>query len=105
MIDSYGLGGFRLNGEIHLGNLLVCENQSQKWLVSTDIVSFLKNFDHVDLLIFGTGKVIKYDENHLMELKMSLSIGIECLATPSACRLYNMLVSEGRNLAAAIKNI
>ena len=104
-IDSYGFGGFRIDGELHLGNLLICENELSFWSHPADIVSFSKKFNHPDLLIYGSGKTIFYDDANIAELEKSLPSGIECLNTPSACRLYNMLVSEGRNVLAAIKNI
>ena len=103
-IDSYGYGGFRIDGELHFGNLLICENQLRCWSQVRDIVSLLKKFEHLDLLVFGAGESMS-DDNSSAELDKCLSVGIEYLDTPSACRLYNMLVSEGRNVAAAMKNI
>jgi uncharacterized protein len=29
-------------------------------------------------------------------------IGVECMDTPAACRTYNILVTEGRKVIAAI---
>ena len=104
-IDSYGVGGFRIDGEVHFGNLLICENQTHRWSQAMDIVSFFKKADHLDLLIYGSGERIFDDDSILAELNKCLSVGIECLDTPSGCRLYNMLLSEGRNVAAALKNI
>ena len=103
-IDSYGYGGFRIDGELHFGNLLIYENQLRCWSQVSDIISLLKKIEHLDLLVFGAGESMLGD-NSFVELEKCLSFGIECLDTPSACRLYNMLVSEGRNVAAAIKNI
>ena len=104
-IDSYGFGGFRIDGELHFGNLLICENHLSHWSNPIDIVSFFKKLKGPDLLIYGSGERIPGDDTNLTELEKYLSIGIECLNTPSACRLYNLLVSEGRNVFAAIKNI
>ena len=105
IIDSYGLGGFRIDGELHFGNLLICENQLSYWSRPSDIVFFFKKFNNPDLLIYGSGERVLNDDINLAELEKCLSIGIECLNTPSACRLYNMLVSEGRSVVAAITNI
>ena len=104
-IDSYGFGGFRIDGELHFGNLLICANHLSHWSHPIDILSFFKRVKYPDLLIYGSGERILDDDTNLAELENYLSIGIESLNTPSACRLYNLLVSEGRNVFAAIKNI
>lgn len=104
-IESYGSGGFRINGGIFLGNVIVYHNYSTNWNTSNEILSFLEQFKDLDLIIFGTGFKVSTTDKHFLELMDGLSMGIECLDTPAACRLYNMLALEGRNLAGVFKNI
>ena len=104
-IDSYGEGGFRVQGEVHFGNLFLFEEHLQIWDSISEITSFLSNCKNLDLLIFGTGSQLSTSDTHFIEISKYFLLGIECLDTPSACRLYNMLVLEGRNLACVVKKI
>ncbi len=104
-IDSYGQGGFRIQGEVYFGNLFLFEEHLQNWDSIGEITPFLKQCKNLDLLIFGTGSQLSTNDIHFLEISKWFSFGIECLDTPSACRLYNMLALEGRNLACIVKNI
>lgn len=55
-----------------------------------------------DVVILGTGKKIKFPSNELRRLFNQQNIGLEVMDTGAACRTYNILLSEGRNVAAAI---
>ncbi len=104
-IDSYGIGGFRVEGQLYFGNLFICEDHSQTWANFPEVISLIKKWKNLDLLIIGTGAELSNTDGHYKELSRNFSIGLECLDTPSACRLYNMLTLEGRSLAGVIKNI
>ena len=104
-IDSYGEGGFRIQGEVHFGNVFLFEEHLQIWDSISEITSFLSNCENLDLLIFGTGSQLSTTDIHFLEISKYFSFGIDCLDTPSACRLYNMLALEGRNLACVVKKI
>ena len=58
--------------------------------------------DTVDVLFVGTGA----DTAHIpADLRITLEdagIGVEAMATPAACRTYNVLLSEGRRVALAV---
>ena len=55
-----------------------------------------------DVVILGTGKNIKFPANELRQHFSQQNIGLEVMDTGAACRTYNVLLSEGRNVAAAI---
>ena len=55
-----------------------------------------------ELVILGTGKDIKFpDQRITMELWKN-GIGIEVMNTSAACRTFNFLIADGRNVVAAI---
>jgi len=67
----------------------------------------LADFDKIlncqpDVLILGTGKSLKFPANELRHQFLQHNIGLEVMDTGAACRTYNVLLSEGRNVAAAI---
>jgi uncharacterized protein len=54
------------------------------------------------LVILGTGDTQQFPEPALYASLVERGIGIEVMATPAACRTYNLLVMEGRKVAAAL---
>lgn len=55
-----------------------------------------------DLVVFGTGVRQRFPHPRLTALLSSARIGVEVMDTPAACRTYNILMSEGRRVLAAI---
>ena len=55
-----------------------------------------------ELVILGTGASLKFPDAHIQAYFLQLGIGIEVMDTPAACRTYNVLMSEGRNVACAL---
>jgi uncharacterized protein len=54
------------------------------------------------LVIVGAGFDTVRPDFDLMQALAELSIGLEYMQTPAACRTYNVLVHEGRRVAAAM---
>ncbi len=55
-----------------------------------------------EVLIIGTGARLHFPHPSLLAQIQAQSIGVEVMDTPAACRTYNILVSEGRRVAAAL---
>ena len=104
-IDSYGIGGFRVLGEIHFGNIFIFEDHLQIWNNISELIPIIEADRNIDFLIFGTGAILYNSDEQLLELSKSLSIGVECLDTPSACRLFNMLSVEGRKVGGVLRKV
>lgn len=56
----------------------------------------------VELVILGTGNRQVFPPAHILEPLITASIGFECMDSSAAARTYNILASDGRNVAAAI---
>ena len=56
----------------------------------------------VDVLFVGTGAEIAHAPPVFREAVEALGIGVEVMASPAACRTYNVLLSEGRRIGAAL---
>lgn len=56
----------------------------------------------VELVILGTGARQVFPAAHVLEPLITASVGIEVMDSAAAARTYNILASEGRNVAAAI---
>ena len=56
----------------------------------------------VEIILFGTGATQRFPHPRLTRALMEKRIGLEVMDTGAACRTYNILVSEGRSVAAAL---
>ena len=54
------------------------------------------------VLFVGTGAEIAHAPRAFRDRLEEAGIGVETMATPAACRTYNVLLSEGRRVAVAL---
>jgi uncharacterized protein len=109
-IDAYGDGGFRVSGERREGSLLIVADQAQAWPVASfaelTVESLAPVFAagraEVEFLLLGVGAVNVQPPRAIREALRAAGLGLEFMDTPAAARLYNVLTSEGRRLAAAL---
>ncbi len=55
-----------------------------------------------EVLVLGTGKALTFPSPALTARLLQLGIGVEIMDTAAACRTYNILLSEQRNVVAAL---
>jgi uncharacterized protein len=55
-----------------------------------------------ELVLFGTGEHLRFPDPKLLARLAAIRIGAEVMDTRAACRTYNILAEEGRNVAAAL---
>lgn len=55
-----------------------------------------------ELVLLGTGKRMRFPAANLLAGLAAKRIGSEVMDTRAACRTYNILAEEGRNVAAAL---
>ena len=55
-----------------------------------------------ELVIFGSGRRIRFPSPALTRVLTTRQIGIETMDTAAACRTYNVLIAEGRSAVAAL---
>ena len=55
-----------------------------------------------ELVIFGSGKRLRFPPPAFLRILMAQQIGIETMDTLAACRTYNVLAGEGRLVVAAL---
>jgi len=56
----------------------------------------------VELVILGTGARQVFPPASILRPLINASLGYEIMDTPAAARTYNIVASEGRNVAAAL---
>ena len=55
-----------------------------------------------EIIIIGTGRSITFPNQSLMRPLSGKRIGVEIMDTPAACRTYNILAGDSRNVVAAL---
>ena len=101
-IEGYGPGFFRIGGQVHEGAVLVSEAGVTGWGGYDDLAPLLALSDAVDVLFIGTGSEIAPLPSGVRSALEEAGLGVEMMASPTACRSYNVLLSEGRRVAAAL---
>ncbi|MFT3974177.1 MAG: Mth938-like domain-containing protein [Amaricoccus sp.] len=107
-VDGYGAGGFRVRGAVHVGPLALLPDGIVAWDGLPDLAPFLERAESFDVLLLGVGPSVGPLPERVAAARSALEArgpGVEVMATPSACRTYNVLLGEGRRVAAALMPI
>ncbi|QIE45349.1 hypothetical protein G5B38_07320 [Pseudohalocynthiibacter aestuariivivens] len=101
-IDGYGPGFFRVGGTVLQGPICITETGARSWGGMDDHAPLLALADQVDVIFLGTGAEIAHIPAALRSTLEDAGIGVETMSSPAACRTFNVLLSEGRRVAAAL---
>lgn len=108
-IDSYGKGGFRFAGMSHRGSLLLLPSGIWAWPVTAaeditvdSLAPVIAEADAIGILLIGTGRTRWPLPVELMQLFAVHRISAETSQTGQAANTYNILLDEGRKVAAAL---
>lgn len=101
-IDGYGPGFFRVSGQVLRGPVLVSPWGAGGWDGFADTATPLALAGKIDVLFVGTGAEISHVPPAFRKALEDAGIGVEAMASPSACRTYNVILSEGRRIAVAL---
>lgn len=101
-IESYGPDFLRVAGEIIPAPALVHAEGAVQWAGTDDPEVIIALADRLDFILLGTGSEMRHAPAAFRKALEDVGIGVEVMKTDSACRTYNVLVSEGRRVAAAI---
>ena len=55
-----------------------------------------------EVVLLGTGREFRFPDAAQLAPLYRAGIGVEVMDTPAACRTYNILLGEGRNVVAAL---
>lgn len=100
-VDAYGPGFFRVDGQVLRGPVLVTADAAVSWGGFHDIAALLALAGQIDVLLLGLGATVVLPPADLRDALEAQGIGVEPMASPTACRSYNVLLAEGRRIALA----
>ena len=101
-IDGYGPGFFRVAGVVHRGDLWLMADKKGDWGGLSDFAPLEALAGQIDLLFVGTGPELAHLPKALVDALEAKGIMCEPMATPTAARSYNVLLSEGRRVGCAL---
>lgn len=101
-IDGYGPGFFRVGGTVLKGPVVLTATNSFSWGGYEDISIAEKLGGTIDVLLIGTGSTMEFIPAEFRKTLEAAGVGVEPMASPSACRTFNVLLAEGRRVAAAL---
>ncbi|MFO1154573.1 MAG: Mth938-like domain-containing protein [Rhodospirillales bacterium] len=113
LIDKYGAGGFRIAGHRHVGSVIVFPARTLAWPVTAieqiGAASLAPLLDPVrageescHILIVGSGPRFAPPPDRLAAELLEAGVALEWMDTGAACRTFNVLLLEERDVAAAL---
>ena len=109
LIQSYGNGGFRIAGEIYRGPVLILPERTAPWSVldpegiTPDSLAEVKaDVSSTRILVIGCGSHFVPPPESLAASLREAGVALEWMDTGAACRTFNVLLIEGRDVAAAL---
>lgn len=111
-IEAYGDGGFRFSGMRQKGSLLCLPRGLYAWRPATivdvtadDLAPIITASGRPAFVLFGVGAQIAAIPEVLKDVFASAEMSVEAMDTGAACRTYNVLLAEGRPVAAALLQV
>ncbi|MBK7424400.1 MAG: Mth938-like domain-containing protein [Propionivibrio sp.] len=105
---AYGEGYVSVNAIRHTSNLVVLPDRlipdwTQASFATLNVTDFelLASLD-AEIVLLGTGKQLRFPRPELLRPLIQAQKGLEVMDIQAACRTYNVLVSEGRKVAAGL---
>jgi len=110
LIRGYGKGGFRIGtGDHEPGSVIVFPGHRVQWqhpcvgeISTADLQPVIDAASDTDILVFGCGPTFCSPPKILRDGLRDHGIVLEWMDTGAACRTFNVLLSESRQVAAAL---
>ncbi|MEN8180492.1 MAG: Mth938-like domain-containing protein [Pseudomonadota bacterium] len=107
-IQGYEKGQVIINGASYHSSLIVTPSKViTQWrpvefsdLTENDFIPLIDL--QPEMILLGTGASHKFPHPSLTRAIMQQRIGLDAMNTAAACRTYNILMAEGRRVAAAL---
>ncbi len=108
IFTGYGVGYVMVNQTRHEHSLIIMPDRIiENWQVQIFQQLTAEHFEillpfHPEIVLLGTGTTLRFPCPSITKELIELKIGVEVMDTSAACRTYNILMAEGRNVAAAL---
>ena len=108
LIRAYAAGSITINQEVYTSSLILTP---QRIIADWPPVRFADltapDFEAIavlrpEVVVLGTGLRLQFPAPGIIRSLVEAKIGLEVMDTGAACRTYNILMSDGRRVAAAL---
>jgi uncharacterized protein len=107
-VTAYGADYVDVNGERHQSSLLLLPGRVHTdWppgpgnQLTAEAIRVLARIE-AEIVLIGTGNVQRFPDPAVLRPLIDAGMGFEIMSTPAACRTYNILVAEDRDVVAAL---
>lgn len=112
-ISRYGDGGFVICGHDYHGSVIVTFERTVSWslidlsagIAEAALADVKENLAGCEILLIGSGKRMLLLPPTVRQSLKSCVASVDVMDTGAACRTYNILMSEGRKVVAALMAI
>ena len=113
VVEGYGPGFFRIAGKRWAQPVIVMPdvtvalsyepgNDDDFCHLMAEILRFAQNDKAIEILLIGTGENAAMISPEVRQAFRDVGVSIDVMDTAAACRTYNVLMPEGRVVAAAL---
>lgn len=108
VITAYDIDSVSINGQPFKQSLVVANAQlNENWdlagieSLTPEHIELVLSFEP-ELILIGTGSKLIFPEVEIYSSIIERGIGVDFMDTGAACRTYNILMSEGRDVVAGL---
>lgn len=107
LFTAHGDGHVDINKVRHEGSLIVTADTIQPWPPADFAALAPEHFEQLlalqpEVVIFGSGRTLRFPHPRLTAALTNAGIGVEVMDNNAACRTYNILLAEDRQVVAAL---
>ncbi|PIR39277.1 MAG: hypothetical protein COV35_01815 [Alphaproteobacteria bacterium CG11_big_fil_rev_8_21_14_0_20_39_49] len=108
VIKGYGDMTFKINDDEYNSSIILLPEEVLVWQVEShqdiSVNSFndIISYDELEILLIGCGLEHKPLDRNITTRLQKNGVAVEIMTTGAACRTYNVLLAEGRKVAAAL---
>ncbi len=110
IIQSYAGGAFKVSGQTYEGAVIVTPTATEIWAAPDDFSALtaghfeplLTRAADIDVVLLGCGAHGVFFPPAFRAALKAGGLSVDAMDTGAACRTYNVLMAEGRRVAAAL---
>jgi len=107
-ISSYSESSFTINEQVYSTSIIISASELiAPWSANIFNDLALQHIEQLisfqpEIIIIGTGKQVNFLPEQLTSVALEKGIGMELMDSGAACRSYNLLLEEGRQVVAGL---
>lgn len=107
VIRSCNSNGIVVGSDTHECSIIVTETQVSEWSLASIETASEADFECLlpfqpELVLVGTGERQQFPNPEKYACLLNARVGIEFMTSAAACRTYNIVMMEGRQVLAAL---